>query len=163
MLHLPSYFSFFFFNDTATTEIYTLSLHDALPILPDEPNGIFDRFLVLGNRASYRFYAHNRREVRSPVRARGDLESQRSEPSVPSRRRKTLPALFQAGLLAFHHQRERGVARRHLKPIGRGVRRDLLQREPHADGLAAHFALCVPGPRVALHGPSGEVVLTEVI
>src|SRR3989475_12876070 len=36
-------FTFFFFNDTATTEIYTLSLHDALPItsnrivpLPDE-------------------------------------------------------------------------------------------------------------------------------
>src|SRR5260370_28153528 len=28
-----SYF-LFFFNDTATTEIYTLSLHDALPILP---------------------------------------------------------------------------------------------------------------------------------
>src|SRR2546430_9622270 len=27
------YFVFFFFNDTATTEIYTLSLHDALPIL----------------------------------------------------------------------------------------------------------------------------------
>src|SRR3712207_9319119 len=27
---------FFFFNDTATTEIYTLSLHDALPIL-NEP------------------------------------------------------------------------------------------------------------------------------
>src|SRR2546422_11001807 len=26
------YMSFFFFNDTATTEIYTLSLHDALPI-----------------------------------------------------------------------------------------------------------------------------------
>src|SRR2546426_6004685 len=25
---------FFFFNDTATTEIYTLSLHDALPISP---------------------------------------------------------------------------------------------------------------------------------
>src|SRR3989449_11758926 len=27
------YVFFFFFNDTATTEIYTLSLHDALPIL----------------------------------------------------------------------------------------------------------------------------------
>src|SRR5438309_2957023 len=27
--------SFFFFNDTATTEIYTLSLHDALPIFAD--------------------------------------------------------------------------------------------------------------------------------
>src|SRR5689334_24771678 len=31
-LLLLSYSSFFFFNDTATTEIYTLSLHDALPI-----------------------------------------------------------------------------------------------------------------------------------
>src|SRR5215813_14540026 len=29
-----SYLFFFFFNDTATTEIYTLSLHDALPISP---------------------------------------------------------------------------------------------------------------------------------
>src|SRR2546427_9848960 len=28
---------FFFFNDTATTEIYTLSLHDALPILSRGP------------------------------------------------------------------------------------------------------------------------------
>src|SRR5258706_9778120 len=28
-------FLFFFFNDTATTEIYPLSLHDALPIFPD--------------------------------------------------------------------------------------------------------------------------------
>src|SRR5229473_2373673 len=33
MLHLFSLF-FFFFNDTATTEIYTLSLHDALPTWP---------------------------------------------------------------------------------------------------------------------------------
>src|SRR5256886_17436423 len=31
MIH-PVYVRFFFFNDTATTEIYTLSLHDALPI-----------------------------------------------------------------------------------------------------------------------------------
>src|SRR5256886_8339339 len=30
---------FFFFNDTATTEIYTLSLHDALPILRPEQQG----------------------------------------------------------------------------------------------------------------------------
>jgi len=29
---------FFFFNDTATTEIYTLSLHDALPICPAGPS-----------------------------------------------------------------------------------------------------------------------------
>src|SRR2546427_3386676 len=34
---LPSVFLFFFFNDTATTEIYTLSLHDALPICLPAP------------------------------------------------------------------------------------------------------------------------------
>src|SRR5260221_3058764 len=32
MQHLLFCLFFFFFNDTATTEIYTLSLHDALPI-----------------------------------------------------------------------------------------------------------------------------------
>src|SRR2546429_6829913 len=32
LLRLHPFFFFFFFNDTATTEIYTLSLHDALPI-----------------------------------------------------------------------------------------------------------------------------------
>src|SRR5215813_15633974 len=34
MRHFLGLFFFFFFNDTATTEIYTLSLHDALPISP---------------------------------------------------------------------------------------------------------------------------------
>src|SRR2546430_3882725 len=53
---------FFFFNDTATTEIYTLSLHDALPIylvthrLDLAQHGIFratldDAALVLGDGA----------------------------------------------------------------------------------------------------------------
>src|SRR5258708_36899633 len=35
MLRVTRVFLRFFFNDTATTEIYTLSLHDALPILLD--------------------------------------------------------------------------------------------------------------------------------
>src|SRR6266853_4085799 len=34
---------FFFFNDTATTEIYTLSLHDALPIYETRPGTSADR------------------------------------------------------------------------------------------------------------------------
>src|SRR2546426_1509985 len=38
------FFSFFFFNDTATTEIYTLSLHDALPICPID-GGMVDEFI----------------------------------------------------------------------------------------------------------------------
>src|SRR2546422_7877217 len=39
--------SFFFFNDTATTEIYTLSLHDALPIYPA---GRHERFALPAQR-----------------------------------------------------------------------------------------------------------------
>src|SRR6266576_7237570 len=42
-LHFFSFF-FFFFNDTATTEIYTLSLHDALPISRREPRGRVERW-----------------------------------------------------------------------------------------------------------------------
>src|SRR5687767_15420489 len=63
-------FSFFFFNDTATTEIYTLSLHDALPIsrfVPArrQPSDDCDR-----DAAHHRLFAH--------VRAR-DLRRARSE------------------------------------------------------------------------------------
>src|SRR5687768_18071025 len=39
MFHFILFFFFFFFNDTATTEIYTLSLHDALPISPNRGGG----------------------------------------------------------------------------------------------------------------------------
>src|SRR2546428_7609123 len=46
---------FFFFNDTATTEIYTLSLHDALPIY---------RFL---RRAGHHAEAHVRRGIVCPI------------------------------------------------------------------------------------------------
>src|SRR3712207_9326657 len=44
---LSYYLHFFFFNDTATTEIYTLSLHDALPILRSAPSGLRDRVDLL--------------------------------------------------------------------------------------------------------------------
>src|SRR2546430_13589620 len=37
---MHQFFLFFFFNDTATTEIYTLSLHDALPISNLIGNGV---------------------------------------------------------------------------------------------------------------------------
>src|SRR3712207_6564599 len=41
---------FFFFNDTATTEIYTLSLHDALPIWLHERFPFFPSFHERGTR-----------------------------------------------------------------------------------------------------------------
>src|SRR5438874_13420292 len=47
--HRVSALIFFFFNDTATTEIYTLSLHDALPI--SEPDVFVTRLERLASRA----------------------------------------------------------------------------------------------------------------
>src|SRR5438034_10529196 len=48
-LRLSSSFFFFFFNDTATTEIYTLSLHDALPIYPRHLDRLLDRHAEHGH------------------------------------------------------------------------------------------------------------------
>src|SRR2546427_12350990 len=45
-----SVYSFFFFNDTATTEIYTLSLHDALPISVEDVDRAFARAIEAGGR-----------------------------------------------------------------------------------------------------------------
>src|SRR2546428_4936372 len=53
-------FIFFFFNDTATTEIYTLSLHDALPISLQRSGGSWYGHLR----------AHCRRRERAARRAR---------------------------------------------------------------------------------------------
>src|SRR5688572_33385628 len=69
------YFSiFFFFNNTATTEIYTLSLHDALPISQNQFSGIgrfrafFDRIVVseawstISNRIGTLYFCRRRSE-----------------------------------------------------------------------------------------------------
>src|SRR6266702_8893424 len=61
------FFVFFFFNDTATTEIYTLSLHDALPIYGDRNRApAFDH---------PEFRSHHRRseEHTSELQSRGHL------------------------------------------------------------------------------------------
>src|SRR3712207_8784874 len=42
-------FDFFFFNDTATTEIYTLSLHDALPICAEIAGSLRRRRETIGD------------------------------------------------------------------------------------------------------------------
>src|SRR3712207_9215803 len=57
---------FFFFNDTATTEIYTLSLHDALPICRRRGGHAVDREDQLPERAPG---LHQRRH---PARLRAD-------------------------------------------------------------------------------------------
>src|SRR6266536_6317235 len=58
---------FFFFNDTATTEIYTLSLHDALPI--------FRQPILYGEQMwrQQRFFAGRSEEHTSELQSRVDL------------------------------------------------------------------------------------------
>src|SRR5689334_25353420 len=64
-------FLYFFFNDTATTEIYTLSLHDALPI--------FNRYLQ-----RTRYWAGNATNVESRRRPARDRKSTRLNSSHSS-------------------------------------------------------------------------------
>src|SRR2546430_5982300 len=59
-----SLFLFFFFNDTATTEIYTLSLHDALPISCSSQCSF--RSVLIGNHRSNAEYTSCRREAWVP-------------------------------------------------------------------------------------------------
>src|SRR5256885_8311482 len=56
MLRTLSISIFFFFNDTATTEIYTLSLHDALPISDSKP-GRKKRNLASTQRRAWNFHS----------------------------------------------------------------------------------------------------------
>ena len=56
-MYIMYYYIVFFFNDTATTEIYTLSLHDALPICKTISVKIKDqKFLVKKKRFSLGAY-----------------------------------------------------------------------------------------------------------
>src|SRR2546427_3811980 len=78
----------FFFNDTATTEIYTLSLHDALPICRPRV-----RAPTRGARR-YRGGALRLRAGRGRIRARRrSLREPRRRPGVPGRR-AVLPRLL---------------------------------------------------------------------
>src|SRR5258708_30408017 len=64
---IMSTFPFFFFNDTATTEIYTLSLHDALPIFQARARVGAGR-----GRLGRRGGRNGRRAWRSPRRRRSE-------------------------------------------------------------------------------------------
>src|SRR5438874_9813521 len=65
---------YFFFNDTSTTEIYTLSLHDALPISARFGAALMNAVLSIDG-VSKRFRGHRRRseEHTSELQSRRDL------------------------------------------------------------------------------------------
>src|SRR5690349_22949882 len=76
MLTLSLSLFFFFFNDTATTEIYTLSLHDALPIYEVRPEDARDgaaRADVRDARPGGRGEVERSEEHTSELQSRRDL------------------------------------------------------------------------------------------
>src|SRR2546429_4952822 len=79
-MSLSSYLLFFFFNDTATTEIYTLSLHDALPISIPERGALETRRPVLEAKmlsATYRVSNDNPRSFPAALPTKQDRKSTR--------------------------------------------------------------------------------------
>src|SRR2546430_7504448 len=114
-IYFRQLFFFFFFNDTATTEIYTLSLHDALPILPWEQMG-FARYdahanemelvadTAAGGRTSFRFDANagltgEAVRLRRPVVAHGLRPDQVVVPGAERPGAEVLVPLYHAGQL----------------------------------------------------------------
>src|SRR6266567_7161965 len=88
LLHFFFQFFFFFFNDTATTEIYTLSLHDALPIFV-APRHV-ERHLLFGERT---LGAHEDRKSTRLNSSHSQISyavfclKQKKKSSIPGRRR----------------------------------------------------------------------------
>src|SRR2546430_9779454 len=73
MSHLRPSFPFFFFNDTATTEIYTLSLHDALPISRTASRHADNRKMADAGEASARQPPYRSEEHTSELQSQSNL------------------------------------------------------------------------------------------
>src|SRR2546430_17502851 len=107
---------FFFFNDTATTEIYTLSLHDALPILVGRrDSGAQDG--VIGG--AFTFLAQARtgqpNERMEPIEAASEFGANLQEPVMAGDMRKLMRKHDAAAGLSpkrsagkEHHDRDEG-------------------------------------------------------
>src|SRR2546430_2096220 len=91
----PALYSvFFFFNDTATTEIYTLSLHDALPIYPTmAPLSLFPALTATGTYPFVKLEAAKRRLAAQGVELIDFGKGDPREPTDPMIRRALAESL----------------------------------------------------------------------
>src|SRR2546430_4857816 len=88
---LPDTFLFFFFNDTATTEIYTLSLHDALPISwigCNRPSRMVESSVSPGQTGTFEFW------YKAPAQARTYDEQDRKSTRLNSSHSQISYAVF---------------------------------------------------------------------
>src|SRR2546422_5798543 len=145
-------FSFFFFNDTATTEIYTLSLHDALPI---SVAGVRQESLAaprVDRAAERRGVTEPRRSLsRRPTVGTGLAAPATEKPCVEPRRRHAV-----GGPEPEDEALGEALARRELLE---GVERQptLLERVRVA-GRGPHVRVADATDEAARAGPGGEVL-----
>src|SRR6478736_5842434 len=164
---MPLYFSllcFFFFNDTATTEIYTLSLHDALPISHHLARHLLDRAGAVDRAGGgdARSEEHTSElQSQSNLVCRLLLEKNRRagrwllhRVAVALDVRAAAGHLPDAQLHAAGARRARGVGARRR----RGTRADLQPDHAPADGAGDRGVRDLPVP-VGLERPAGRAGL----
>src|SRR2546430_3564840 len=122
---------FFFFNDTATTEIYTLSLHDALPISPQLPGLL---------RALYRINAVRAGLYGAAASAYGDAFAQASRNATDTTARRLTgqlaTAYSQGGaqLAGYSHQAASLASKRFKASLAVPGSVFMLTRAPEGNG-----------------------------
>src|SRR5947209_12646653 len=110
------FFYFFFFNDTATTEIYTLSLHDALPI-PPSPSTASSTTAGSGSRCAPRL---------------GWLRSEEHTSELQSRQ------YLVCRLLLEKKKKKQDKSTRNLRRTRRTFHTQTCQPPPHSDAAQHH-------------------------
>src|SRR6266705_1072687 len=134
---------FFFFNDTATTEIYTLSLHDALPIRRDH------RCRCEAGRENWTCqifpWLSSSLRTQGPITT-GARDEGRPQPSCPQDRpRRMGPCVrrgdeLRCGVHRTHHDRNNLVYCVSCRMLARSVRKVALPRSS-SDASSARFAV----------------------
>src|SRR5882757_5074039 len=131
------FYFFFFFNDTATTEIYTLSLHDALPISLDD-----SQLRTLDERLRYLRELEERRIViLNSIRDQGKLDDALATAIRAANSKSRLEDIY----LPFKPKRR--TKAEIAKEAGLEPLADLLLTRPENDPSVAAMAFIIPRNR----------------
>src|SRR6266571_6919102 len=140
-------FFFFFFNDTATTEIYTLSLHDALPIFRAPGAGVRPHLVVLGPEGrrlqlgEARRLKSSKRLLHDAIFARMESNHAKAAADLEQRRRVAKRLAERRGLVVHRHPQRLERARRDVEAPGP---RRAWHRAPHGGDEVAGRAERAP-------------------
>src|SRR2546430_8311610 len=101
-------FFFFFFNDTATTEIYTLSLHDALPI--------YRPFLPGSQRCPVAFHSRSSARLGKAIPSRSIRTGESQFPPARDRKSTRLNSSHRQISYAVFCLKKKNTIHRHTRP-----------------------------------------------